>query len=58
MKVSMMRESHAILPIGIVYKWARYDAACEKNTSARPPALIRSILPQHSLIGRPTVGPA
>ena len=35
----------------------RYDAACEKNVSARPPALIRSTPPQHSLVGRPTVGP-
>src|SRR5271155_5310831 len=35
----------------------RYDAACQKNASARPPTLIRSTPPQHSLIGRPTVGP-
>jgi hypothetical protein len=35
----------------------RYDAACEKNTSARPPALIRPTPPQCSLIGRPTAGP-
>jgi hypothetical protein len=35
----------------------RYDAACEKNALARPPALICSTPPQYSLIGRPTVGP-
>src|ERR1700733_207133 len=34
----------------------RYDAAYKKNTSARPSILIRSILPQYSLIGRPDCG--
>ena len=34
----------------------RYDAACERNASERPPTLIRSTSPQHSLVKRPTVG--
>jgi hypothetical protein len=34
----------------------RYDVASEKNTSARPPVLIRLTPQQHFLIDRPTVG--
>jgi hypothetical protein len=34
----------------------RYDNACEKSASARPPALTRSTSPQHSLVSRPTCG--
>src|SRR5271170_552470 len=33
----------------------RYDVASEKNTSVRPPVLIRSTPRQHFLVDRPTV---
>jgi len=43
-------------PCGPLVCAGRYDVASEKNTSARPPGLIRLTPRQHFLIDRPTVG--